>query len=57
MFRFSVHDLRRKELLAVQEHLGREEISREQVADELQVVREEYHNEMRAIQHSRKLAR
>lgn len=46
-----------KELLAVQEHLGREEISREQVAEELQVVREEYHNEMRAIQHSRKLAR
>ena len=53
-FYFSVS---RSELEVLQERLGKEEMSREEVAKELQSVREDYHNEMVAIQHSRKLAR
>lgn len=46
----------RKELQTVQEHLGREEMTREEVGKELQAVREDYHNEMLALDHARKLA-
>lgn len=40
----------------MEERLSREELSREELVKELQVVRQDYHNEMTAIQHSRKLA-
>ena len=40
----------------MQDHLGREEMTREEVAKELQAVRDEYHKEMLAVSHARKLA-
>lgn len=47
----------RSELESVQERLGKEEISREEIASELQAVREDYQSEMMAMEHSRKLAK
>ena len=41
----------------MQEQLGKEEVSREEIARELQVVQDDYRNEMMAIEHSRKLAK
>ncbi len=47
----------RSELQAVQERLGKEELSREEILKELQAVQEDYQSEMLAIEHSRKLAK
>jgi uncharacterized protein (DUF3084 family) len=45
----------RVELETVQDHLGKEEMTREEVAKELQAVREDYQNEMLALNHARKI--
>ena len=40
---------------SVQEHLEREEMTREEIAKQLKVVRTDYENEMMALEHSKKL--
>ena len=47
----------REELQCVQERLGTEEMTREEIYKELQVVREDYQKEMIAIEHSRKISK
>lgn len=41
----------------VAEHLEGEEVTKEEIAKELQTVRQDYQNEMLALDHARKLAR